>query len=57
MGAHTDISDAVRKSSEEAERWREADAPDDLDHQVRVILDDDPTLSWDAAVRRIVGSE
>ena len=29
-------------------------ASDDLADQVRAILEDDPTLSWDAALRQIV---
>jgi hypothetical protein len=29
------------------------EAPEDLADQIRAMLDDDPTLSWDRALRQI----
>ena len=52
--AHADIAAAVEQANAEAaERWADAEAPDDLADQVREILADDPTASWDEALRRI----
>jgi hypothetical protein len=54
--AHADIAAAVAKANKVAAmRWAKAPAPDDLADQVRAILQDEPTASWDEALRRTAG--
>jgi hypothetical protein len=45
------IQEDVKEIVEAAEEWGdEQDAPDDLEDQVREILEQTPTMSWDAAI-------
>ena len=53
--AHAEIAATVEKANEHAQRWQDEPAPDDLADQIRELLEADPTLSWDEALRRICG--
>ena len=53
--AHGEIVTAVREASTRAaQRWGEAEAPADLAARIRSLLEQDPALSWDAALRQLV---
>jgi hypothetical protein len=51
--AHGEIAKAVDAANETAKRWRDEPAPDDLEDQVRALLEDEPEIAWDEALRRI----
>jgi hypothetical protein len=52
--ARADIAAAVAKANKlAAKRWAKAEAPDDLADQVQALLEDDPSIPWDAALRQI----
>jgi hypothetical protein len=56
LRAHAEIAEAIKKANKvAAERWADAEAPDDLADRVRELLEDDPTASWDEALHRIAG--
>ncbi len=56
LRAHAEIDEAIKKANKRAaRRWAEAEAPDDLADQVRDLLEEQPTASWDEALRRIAG--
>jgi hypothetical protein len=40
-----------------AKRWQKAPTPEDLDDQVRKLIKAEPTLSWDAALLRIIAEQ
>jgi hypothetical protein len=51
--AHGEIAKAVDAANETAKRWRDEPAPDELEDQVRALLEDEPEIAWDEALRRI----
>jgi hypothetical protein len=53
--AHAEIAEAVAQANKRAERWQAEHAPDDLEERVRDLLELNPEVSWDAALRRIAG--
>ena len=53
--AHAEIAKGLQKANRRAaKRWRKAPTPDDLDDRVRTLVKTQPTLSWDAALLRII---
>ena len=55
--AHAEIAEAVQKANKQAERWRDEPAPDGLADRVRDLLQRQPTMSWDAALRQVTNGE
>ena len=55
--AHAEIAEAVEKANKQAERWRDEPAPDGLADRVRDLLQRQPTMSWDAALRQVANGE
>ena len=49
--AHAEIVRAVETANAKAEHWQDEPAPSDLADQIREMLEDDPDLSWDEALR------
>ena len=52
--AHAEVREAIERANRKAQRWAKADAPADLADQVRTLLEEDPNMPWDAALRQIV---
>jgi hypothetical protein len=55
--ARAEIAEAVKKANKQAERWQKEPAPDDLADRVRDLLQRQPTMSWDAALRQVANGE
>jgi hypothetical protein len=55
--AYAEITKAVAAANEQAERWRDEPAPDDLEDRIRELLELNPEMSWDAALREIIDGE
>jgi Topoisomerase 6 subunit A/Spo11, Toprim domain len=55
--AHAEITKAVAAANEQAERWRDEPAPDDLEDRIRELLELNPEMSWDTTLREIVNGE
>jgi hypothetical protein len=55
--AHAEIAKAVEDANEAAERWQNEPAPDDLEDRIRELLELNPEMSWDAALREIIDGE
>ena len=51
--AHAEVREAIERANRKARRWAKADTPDDLADRVRAILEENPTLPWDVALRQI----
>ena len=51
--AHAEITKAVETANEKAGRWQDEPAPDGLADQIREMVEDDPTMSWDEALRQL----
>ena len=52
----TEVQKVIDQAIDEMEE-SDLDAPDDLAKQIRAIQADSPTLTWDAALRRIVAND
>ena len=56
--AHAEIAKVLERANRRAaKRWQNAPTPDDLDDQVRQLIKAQPTLSWDAALLRIIAEQ
>jgi predicted ATP-dependent endonuclease of OLD family len=56
--AHAEIVKVLEKANRRAaKRWQKAPTPDDLDDQVRKVIKAEPTVSWDAALLRIIAEQ
>jgi hypothetical protein len=55
--ARAEILEAIDRANKDAESWLQVDAPPDLAQRVRALLAQNPSLSWDVALRRIVIGE
>jgi hypothetical protein len=51
--AHAEIAAAVAEANAKTGRWLDQTPPDDLVDQIHEMIEDEPTLSWDEALRRI----
>jgi hypothetical protein len=51
--AHAEIAEAVEEANKRAERWQAESVPGDLEERIREILEINPEMSWDAALRKI----
>ena len=53
--AHAEIVQVIERANETAaKRWQDAELPADLADRIKVALEGDPSLSWDAALRQII---
>ena len=53
--AHAEIVQLIERANETAaKRWQDAELPADLADRIKVALEGDPSLSWDAALRQII---
>jgi Topoisomerase 6 subunit A/Spo11, Toprim domain len=55
--ARAEILEAIDRANKDAESWLQVDAPPDLAQRVRALLAQNPSLSWDVALRRIAIGE
>jgi Protein of unknown function C-terminus (DUF2399) len=56
--AHAEVVQAIGRANAEAEaRWQDAEAPDDLEGRIRTVLEDEPSIAWDEALRRIASGD
>ena len=51
--AHAEVTAAVAAANAKTGHWLEKTPPDDLADRIREMIEDDPTLSWDEALRRL----